>query len=193
MSDALDDIVDVALLVAAAIETCGGEYFVGGSLASSVDGEPRATNDIDFVVDLPMGRVGALRQALGDDFELDVDMLRDALQRGSCANAFYLPMVLKVDFFGHPHGPFDESEFERRRPVEVRPGKTLLVKSPEDTVVRKLLWYRQGGEASDKQWRDIIGVLRSQGERLDDDYTRRWSSRLGVDALLDRALRDAER
>lgn len=193
MSDALDDIVDVALLVAAAIESCGGEYFVGGSLASSVDGEPRATNDIDFVMDLPMGRVSDLRQALGDDFELDVDMLRDALRRGSCANAFYLPMVLKVDFFGHPHGPFDESEFARRRAVEVRPSKTLFVKSPEDTVIPKLLWYRDGGEVSDKQWRDIIGVLRSQGERLDDDYTRLWSSRLGVDDLLDRALRDAER
>jgi hypothetical protein len=192
MSDALDDIIDVALLVAAAIESCGGDYFVGGSLASSVDGEPRATNDIDFVVDLPMGRVGHLRHALGDDFELDEDMLRDALRRGSSANAFYLPMVLKVDFFGHPHGPFDESEFERRRAVEVRPGQTLFVKAPEDTVVRKLLWFREGGAASDKQWRDIIGVLRAQGERLDVDYIRRWSIRLGVDDLWERAVGDAE-
>ena len=78
MSDTFDDIVDVALLVAEAIESCGGAYFVGCSLASSVDGEPRATNDIDFVVDLPMGRVSDLRLALGDDFELDLDMLRDA-------------------------------------------------------------------------------------------------------------------
>lgn len=99
MSD--DDVLGVALQVARAIESVGGQYFLGGSLASSLDGDPRTTNDIDFVVDMPLGRVAALREALGDEFEVDVDMLRAALQSGSCANAFYLPIVLKIDFFGH--------------------------------------------------------------------------------------------
>lgn len=64
MTEATDDVIDVALRVASAIEESGGTYFVGGSVASSVDGEPRATNDIDFVIDLPLGRIGDLRAAL---------------------------------------------------------------------------------------------------------------------------------
>lgn len=183
------DIVEVALRVAAAIEGVGGRYFVGGSFASSVDGEPRATNDIDFVIDLPLGRIEALALALGDDFEVDREMLRDAILRGSRANAFYLPLVLKIDFFGHAHDPFDDAEFARRREVEVRPGVTLFIKSPEDTILRKLLWYREGGEVSDRQWRDVLGVLSGQEGRLDLAYLKAWSERLKVDDLLGRALR----
>jgi hypothetical protein len=86
-----DDAIDVALRVAAAIELAGGSYFVGGSLASSLQGEPRATNDIDIVLTLPLGKIASFVQALGADFEVDVDMLRDALLHGQSANIFYLP------------------------------------------------------------------------------------------------------
>lgn len=118
-------------------------------------------------------------------------MLRDALLRGSCANAFYLPTVLKIDFFGHAHGPFDNAEFARSRAVEVRPGLSLFVKSPEDSVLRKLLWYRQGGEVSEKQWRDVRGILCNQRERLDATYLEQWAQRIQVIDLLERALRES--
>jgi hypothetical protein len=190
-SEQRDDAISVALRVAAAVERAGGTYFVGGSLASSLDGEPRSTNDIDFVIDLPVGKVDTLAAALGPEFEVDQGMLRDALLRGTCANAFYLPWLLKVDFFGHAHGDFDESEFSRRRKVEVRPGATLFVKSPEDTVLRKLWWFRQGGEVSDRQWRDVQGVLRAHSGTLDRSYMERWAVGLGVDALLVKALAEA--
>ncbi len=139
------DALDVALRVAGALEQVGAGYFVGGSFASSLDGEPRATNDIDFVIDLKVGKIADFVAALGPDFEVDVDMLRDAVLHGRSANAFYLPLVLKIDFFGHPHGPYDDSEFNRRRPVVVRDGRSIFVKAPEDTVLRKLLWFRAGG------------------------------------------------
>lgn len=187
MTSADNDPIDVALRVAGVLEELNVEYFVGGSLASSVDGEPRATNDIDFVVDLPLGRIAPFVSALGTDFEVDVDMLREAVRTGRCANGFYLPTVLKLDFFGHAHGPFDNSEFARRRKLEVRPGRTLFVKSPEDTILRKLLWYKEGGGVSDKQWRDILGVLSAQRERLDFDYIGRWTDDLGISDLFQRA------
>ena len=192
MSDPASDAVDVALRVAAAIETVGGEYFVGGSIASSLQGEPRATNDIDFVVTLPLGKLEDFRTTLGSDFEIDVDMLREALRTASSANGFYLPLVTKIDFFGRGYEGFDDSEFSRRRAIVVRPtGETLFIKAPEDTILRKLLWYRAGGEVSDKQWRDIIGVLRISGPELDAAYLDSWAGRLHVVGLLQRARGDA--
>jgi hypothetical protein len=192
MAELGSDPVDIALRVGAAIEAVGGEYFVGGSIASSIQGEPRTTNDIDFVLTLPLGRLEDFRATLGSDFEVDVEMLREALRTASSANAFYLPVVTKIDFFGRGYEGFDEMEFTRRRAIVVRPtGETLFVKTPEDSVLRKLLWYRAGGEVSDKQWRDIVGVLRISGPVLDVAYLDSWAGRLRIMELLQRARGDA--
>jgi len=187
-ADVGENAIDIALKVARALTSVGAEYFLGGSLASSLQGEPRATNDIDFVIALPVGLTKALRDALGSDFEVDTDMLRDAVLHARSANAFYLPVVTKIDFFGRGYEPFDESEFSRRRPVVVRAsGETIVVKSAEDTVLRKLLWFREGGGVSEKQWRDIVSVLRISGASMDDAYLTSWGSRLELEALLQRA------
>ena len=186
------DVIEVALRVAAAIELAGGTYFVGGSLASSFQGEPRSTNDIDFVIELPPERVSALKSELGVDFEVDEEMVREALRRATCANVFYLPWVLKIDLFGRGHAPYDEAEFSRRNRVVVRDdGSSLFMKTAEDTVLRKLWWFREGGEVSDRQWRDVQGVLRAHAEGLDDAYMDRWANTLGVRALLEQARRQA--
>jgi hypothetical protein len=187
MSDQPDDVLEVALRVAAALDAVGARYFVGGSLASSVDGEPRATNDIDFVLDMPIGKLPAFVAALGNDFEVDRDMLQDAVLHGKSANIFFLPLVFKIDCFGHAHGPYDEMEFARSRPVVVRNGRTLVIKAPEDTILRKLLWFREGGEVSERQWRDVLGVLRAQQGQLDLAYLSEWAKRLGLSALVERA------
>jgi hypothetical protein len=84
--------------------------------------------------------------------------------------------------------PFDEVELSRRRAVEVRAGEHLFIKSPEDTILRKLLWFREGGEVSDRQWRDVLGVLRGQVETLDRGYLRAWAARLQLEDLLERAV-----
>jgi hypothetical protein len=192
--EATVEVIDVALRVGGAIEATGGAYFVGGSVASSLQGEPRATNDIDIVLELPLGRIGELVTRLGVDFEIDVDMLRDALLHGRSCNIFYLPRVMKIDLFAVGPSAFDEAEFSRRRPVVVGDqGETLVIKSPEDTVVRKLLWYRQGGEVSERQWRDVVEVLRVSGPGMDREYVDRWSAKLGVSSLLERALVESSR
>lgn len=182
------DAVDVALLVAAALDAVGAEYFIGGSVASSFQGEPRATNDIDMVVALPVRRVAAFAEALGSEFEVDQDMVKEALGRSGSANIFYLPLVMKIDLFGLGETPFDEAEFARRRRVRVRvTGEELWLKSPEDSVLRKLLWYREGGEVSDRQWRDVVEVLRVSGAGMSVDYLESWAPRLGLAELLARA------
>lgn len=186
------DPIDVALKVGAAVESVGGSYFVGGSLASSLQGDPRATNDIDVVVEMPIGKLDAFREALGPDFEVDLDPLRYALLHGGCSNIFYLPAVTKIDLFGVGATAFDETEFSRRRPIGVRAsGETLLLKSPEDTVLRKLLWHREGGGVSERQWRDLVSVLRVNGTTLDRGYLASWATRLGLTESLARAMLDA--
>jgi hypothetical protein len=193
MTNVVLDPIAIARLVAAAVESAGGAYFVGGSVASSLQGDPRSTNDIDFVVSMPIGAVDAFIAGLGPDFEMDRDMLRDALRRAATANGFYLPVLTKVDIFGLGIEPFDEIEFSRRRAVVVgRSGETLVVKSPEDSVLRKLLWYRDGGEVSEKQWRDIVSILRVSREDLDRAYVAQWAARLRCTDLLLRAEKDAE-
>lgn len=186
------DAVDVALQVAAALDAVGAAYFVGGSLASSFHGEPRATNDIDMVIALPGRRIAAFAERLGSDFEVDQGMLREALGRGGSANIFYLPLVMKIDLFGLGETPFDEAEFARRQRVRVRAtGEELWLKTPEDSVLRKLLWYREGGEVSDRQWRDVVEVLRVSGPGMSFEYLESWAPRLGLTKLFARARSEA--
>jgi hypothetical protein len=128
VTEHVNDILDVALSVAHALESVGAQYFVGGSLASSIDGEPRATNDIDFVIDIRIGKLREFVESLGPDFEVDYDMLKDAVLHGRSANAFYLPMVLKIDFFGNAHGPFDEAEFANSSSVRLQRASDSLPK-----------------------------------------------------------------
>lgn len=185
------DVVDVTLLVTSALERCGVEYFLGGSLASSLHGEPRSTNDVDLVVHLTEAAVDPLLAALGSDFDADPDALRRAARERSSWNLFYVPLVTKFDLFVLRDTPFDRSEFARRRRVEVRPGRSIFIKSPEDTVLRKLLWYRAGGFVSDRQWRDVVQVLRQSAAQLDAGYLDEWANRLEVTDLLTRARSEA--
>lgn len=180
------DVLDVALLVAEALARSGVDYFLGGSLASSFQGEPRATNDIDMVVDLAEAGVGPFVAALGPAFDVDEEALRRAVRERGSWNVIHVPTVTKVDLFVRRDEPFDRSEFARRQRVEVR-EKSLFVKSPEDTVLRKLLWFRSGGGVSDRQWRDLVEVLRHSRALIDDAYLDEWAGRLGLVELIAKA------
>jgi hypothetical protein len=185
------DVYDVALRVARALEELGIDYALGGSLASSLQGEPRATNDIDFAARLEERHVAPLAQRLGSDFVIDEEGLRDAIRRKMSHNIFFLPTVLKVDLFMRGGEPFDESELARRKRVTVREGQAVFVASPEDNLLRKLAWFRMGGEVSDLQWRDVLGILRISGPELDRPYLALWAQQLDVADLLARALAQA--
>lgn len=145
--------IEIAVTVARTFEKLQIPYFLGGSLASSAQGEPRATNDIDFVLDLSVSKVAALQAELGPDFDVDGESLIDAIRHRSSWNIFYLPSTMKVDLFLTRDSPFDRSELERRAHVELGPGVSLVLKSPEDTILRKLLWFRDGGGTSTTHWR----------------------------------------
>lgn len=182
------DVGDVALRVARALETAGVRYALGGSVATSLQGEPRSTNDIDFAVQLEAGKVPALVAALGPEFSVDEQALLEAITRRRSANVYFLPLVTKVDLFIRGHEPFDLSELDRCQRVVIQPGQPpIAIASAEDNLLRKLKWFRQGNEVSDLQWRDIIGLLRISGGQMDGQYLDRWAKELGVADLLARA------
>lgn len=187
------DPVRVLLCVTELLEHIGVPYFLGGSLASSILGEPRATVDIDLAIVLRTPEIASLLAALRPDFYVDEGAMREAVARNGSFNAIHQPTVLKVDFFVLGDAAFDRSQLSRRRPSPVLEGsdRRIFVSSPEDLILRKLDWYRRGGGVSDRQWRDVLGVLKVQAGRLDLAYLRRWAGSLGLAALLDRALAES--
>jgi len=186
--------IDVALVVARALEACGVRYVLGGSLASSVNGEPRATLDVDLMVDLEEPSVDCVLAALGSDFYADADAFGRAIRDRSSVNTIHLPTATKVDLFVMGATSIEPRQMDRRQRVLLidPPGSSLYVYTPEDILLQKLRWFRLGGEVSDRQWRDVLGVIVVQGARLDRVYLRTSASEIGVVDLLDRALGQSE-
>jgi hypothetical protein len=107
------------------------------------------------------------------------------------ANLIHQSTPLKGDIHVAGATALDDQQLRRRQKVDVGGGRTLHVHPPEDILLQKLRWYRRGGEMSDRQWRDTLGIIRIQGSGLDRDYLHRNAPALQVAGLLDRALNEA--
>lgn len=193
--DALPDPIAVAAIIGRELEKLRVAYVVGGSFASSLHGEPRSTNDVDVVADLDLATARRFVESLGEDFYADASAAIDAVQAGGSFNVVHIESAVKVDIFVAGVDPLDQERLRRRLRITVNGldnQLTLYVDTAEDVVLRKLEWYRRGGETSERQWRDVLAVLRVQ-QRLDDTYLRTWAHRLGIADLLVRALSEAER
>jgi hypothetical protein len=187
MTDAVDAI-GIALQVTSVLDALGVVHTIGGSIASSMAGEPRSTIDVDVVADLKPEHVAGLVAALQKDFYLDETALRRAVAELSSANLIHHETSIKIDLFVAGGTPLDRQQLARRLRVEIG-GRTFHVHPPEDILLQKLRWYRKGGEVSDRQWRDVIGIVRVQGTRLDRAYLVKHATTLGVTDLLERALK----
>ena len=191
----LSEPIAVTLLVIEALETLDVPYLIGGSLASAIHGVARATQGADLLADLRPGQTEPLALALGDAFYVDVGAIRDAIQSRRSFNIIHLETMFKVDVFVRRQRPFDQAQLEHRvaQIVATDPERTAYVASAEDTVLTKMEWFRRGGEIANQQWRDVMGVLRLQGDGLDREYLRRWAPALGIADLVDAALIAAAR
>lgn len=183
----------VGLLVIDAFECLDIPYFLTGSLASSLYAVPRATQDVDLVAGVQAAHVAPLVAAVQEAFYIDGDMILDAIRHQSSFNVIHLSTMFKVDVYILKDTPLAQEEMARRKTVQVQeaPARSILVSSPEDVVLEKLEWYRMGGGVSDRQWRDLLGVLRVTGKAFDLAYVQRWAARLQLTDLLARALQES--
>ncbi|MCS6939426.1 MAG: DUF6036 family nucleotidyltransferase [Roseiflexaceae bacterium] len=184
----------ITLLVTKTLERLGIPYAVGGSLASSLYGVMRSTLDVDIVADIKPEQIPPLIAALSHEFYADDEMIKDAIAHRSSFNFIHYETAFKVDVFIRKLRAFDQMQLERRQPVVIaaNPEESVYIVSAEDIILSKLEWYRLGGEVSERQWRDVLGVLKVRAGELDLNYLRRWATELNVSDLLECALKEAE-
>lgn len=184
---------DFLLHVAGLLERLGIRYHVGGSVASSAHGMYRASADVDFVIDPTRDQLDALARSLEPEFYVSRSAMEEALATRRSFNAIHEATSFKIDFFVKGGTPFDDEELRRsvRQAIDDNPAHTVLLKSAEDTILRKLDWFRRGGEASERQWHDVVSILVASREQLDAAYLERWAAELGVSDLLSRAREEA--
>lgn len=181
--------VAIALEVGRQFDALGVTWLVGGSVASSILGEPRATADVDLVADLRGRHVSALYAALVDTYYIDEDATKAAVRTRGTFNVIQLASMTKVDIYCSADEPLAREELKRRIFVEVD-GERIPCASAEDIILQKLIWFTAGGGVSDRQWRDIRGVIKVQGSALDRAYLEHHAESHGVLDLLHRALNE---
>jgi hypothetical protein len=166
-------------------------YMLTGSLASSAQGEPRSSHDIDLVVVLTEADAPRIVDAFpAPEFYVSLDAALDAIRRGSMFNLLWIDTGDKVDFWLLTSDPFDQSRFHRRS-LQPLLGEKFYVSSPEDTILMKLRWCQKAG-GSEKQFTDALRVYEVQRNGLDENYLDDWAATLGIVELLIKLRENAE-
>lgn len=185
---------EITLLVTSTLEEMGIPYVIGGSLASITHGVIRNTQDADIVADIQPDQICRFTNALKAEFYVDPLSIMDAILQRSSFNLIHLGTAFKVDVFLPKESAFARMQMERRRRrvLQEEPERTAWVTSAEDIILAKLEWFRLGGEVSERQWRDVLGVLKTQGALIDKTYLHHWAGEIGVLDLLERAFNESE-
>jgi len=189
----LPEPISVTLLVTQVFEKLNIPYFIGGSLASTIYGMVRSTQDVDMVADMEHHHVQPFIASLRSDFFMDEEMIIASIRDKSSFNIIHRTTMFKVDIFIQNKNPFQQSELTRaqRQIILIESDVSAYFASPEDTILAKLEWYHRGGEVSERQWSDVVGILKLRAGTLDLGYLRTWANELSVIDLLEVALRES--
>lgn len=173
---------DLMLLFAKRMEEIGARYFVTGSMAAMLYSEQRTTHDVDIAVDLRFGEVPAIVEYFREpEYYLDIVAIRGAMEHNMEFNIIHVPSALKIDVMVPDDSPFNKSRFARARRIVVKDGQGVMFAAPEDEILKKLQYYREG--ASDKHLRDVGSMLKVSGGEMDFLYLERWARELKVEDL----------
>ncbi len=166
-------------LVAQRLESLGLEYYITGGSATILYGEVRFTQDVDVVVEIPSWKVTELCALFPmDEFYVDEGAAREAVSQGRMFNIIHAGSGFKADIVVYKDNLQDSLALTRRRRLPFGAGWDAYFASPEDVILGKLLFYREGG--SDKHLRDIASMLKISAEIIDRAYIEQWALRLGV-------------
>jgi hypothetical protein len=186
-------IIDAIRPLLSTLNEMGIRYFAGGSVASSIHGIARYTQDVDIVADLGPEQINGLSSRLAGEYYADAGQLRDAVRYGRSFNLIHITSGFKIDIFPFGQNDFHEREWERSRvtawDVDPVTAVEIQVASAEDTILNKLSWYQIGGQVSDRQWSDVLGIATSRS--LDWEYLRAWAPGRGVIGLLEKLFGEA--
>jgi hypothetical protein len=191
----LPDALEALIPVVTTLRKLGVRYYVCGSFASTFYGMNRSTADVDLVAELLPSQVASFAESLRPDFYVSEAMIADAIARKSCFNVIHLPTSYKVDVFVAKSRSYDRNVMDRVEEKTIDEGvsnQRLSLPSAEDTILAKLEWYRLGDEVSERQWSDVIGVMKVNGPWLDRAYLERWAGELDVADLLAKAWKEVE-
>lgn len=189
----MNDASDFLERLVRTLEECGVRFMISGSFASSFHGEPRATRDIDLVIDCSEAQLRALMRAAPRlDWYVNEDAAVAALRDRTMFNIIESSSGWKADLIVRKSRPFSEAEFERRVTVPAlgSDSPAVPVASPEDTILSKLEWARETD--SEQQYRDALQVAAVGGDAIDREYLRQWAVELGVAEMLESLLSEAD-
>jgi len=172
------------------LEQLGIAYAIGGSLASSVYGTVRFTQDADLTVGPFEDKANELLKLLAPKYYVGKDAVSYALKHRSSFNVIHLEAAFKVDVFVRKDTAFEKQLISRRKSLRLSNTleKSFSVVSPEDIILLKLRWFRDSGEISDRQWEDVVNVSKVQADKLDLQYLKKWAGILGINDLLEKAI-----
>ncbi|MBN2341078.1 MAG: hypothetical protein JXX29_04205 [Deltaproteobacteria bacterium] len=189
----ITETLEVTQRVANIFKQLGARYVVGGSVASSMHGIPRATQDVDMVVQLFSTQVPKLLELFSSDFYIDETAVIEAINRSASFNIIHLETMYKIDVFVCGDDELKHQEFERAIPVTIdeETQDTLFIADATDIIIQKLLWYELGNRISQRQWNDVIGVLKVSRQSLDMSYLQKWSIRKKIIPLVKKAFKEA--
>ena len=185
---------EAGLLLFETLDRLGIQYAVGGSFASSFHGIARATQDLDLVVEVPEECVPDLYRAVSPHFYAHEGAMIEAIRRGMSFHLIHLDSGFKFDLFVAERHPLGRDQLLHRSKVSTAllGGDPLEVNiiSAEDIILAKLIWYRMGSDASERQWNDLVSLVEVQKDKTDQEYLEFQAARLGVADLLQRLRMD---
>jgi len=189
----LPDPIAVTANVTAVLEELYIPYFICGSLASTFHGMVRTTQDSDLVAVLQEHHILPFIEALEGEFYVDGEMIKEAIRRQGSFNIIHRESMFKEDIFIPALRTLEQSQFDRAdvQILSEKPQVKARIATAEDTLLAKLEWYLLGGEVSERQWRDVLGILKIQGDNLDLNYLGQYARELEIEELLEKALSEA--